>query len=202
MQHQGLIQKQCNQPSQPLPLRALAMLGRQELCRCHSCQVTNCVRHTHASGKAHWDTCIAAILGSEVSWLLGRSGLVGSPDLSAQPGIWNGACCLGKPRCCSLAAQAALCFSPRAQGAVTWGTGYMPQCLLQDFSAVQRLQVWLWTNGDLAAQEMERWESSLMRKLHCAAPYAAGKVEQVKLRCLTEYMLVVDLGWGTQWKAV
>lgn len=34
----------------------------------------------------------------------------------------------------------------------------MPQCLVRDFSAIQKLQAWLWTNVDLAAQEMERFQ--------------------------------------------
>lgn len=155
----------------------------------------------HQAHPCRWQSpsgCVAAIPGSEVNWLLGRSGLAGSSGLSVLPGIWNGARRLGKPRGqgklrrCSSAAQTALCFSPPAQGAVTRGTGYAPRCLLRDFSATQRLQVWLWTNAGLTARETERFQDLLRLRVSGgkAAPQAAGKVEQDKLRCLAEHMLV------------
>lgn len=74
----------------------------------------------------------------------------------------------------------------------------MPHCLLWDLSALHTPQACLWTNTDLAAHELERFQGLLYPQTSdenaaAGAPQAAGKGHQVKPCCLTEKTLVADL---------
>lgn len=110
-------------------------------CQAHTCWwpgPPGCVLH-----------CYPGLWGS---WLLGRSGLPGSPGLGAQPGICSRARCLWKP---GGQGKHRLC-SPDSSLLLTTGTELWLQALATCpgvwcgiFSAIQRVQAWLWT--DLAS---------------------------------------------------
>ena len=134
---------------------ATAAPGMQGLRRHCGRRVTDRVRHIPAGGKA---------IGMRAELLPQALRLVGcwaDPRLLAAPvRNWEWGMMpeegrrAGKAEVLQRSVQTALCFSPPAQGAVTRGTGYV----LRDFSALQRLQAWLWTNVYLAAQGMEGFQ--------------------------------------------
>lgn len=128
---------------------------------CCAGDVSNPVRHGHAGG---------CCLGSEISWLLGRSGLAEGPAsaLSQESGTGHAAWGSHEDR----ESTGAVGWQPRQLSAahpqhrLLWlkALAMCPLSAVGSFCTTHTPQAWLWASTHLAGQELQRFQDLLYPK--------------------------------------